>query len=42
MFRVYDAELDWVAFQRAGVVLLRYRCLEGPPQTGETVDAADL
>jgi dihydrofolate reductase len=26
----------------AGVVLLRYRCLEGPPQTGETVDAADL
>ena len=25
----------------AGVVLLRYRCLEGPPQTGETFDAAD-
>jgi hypothetical protein len=24
VFRVYDAELDWVAFQRAGVVLLRY------------------
>ncbi|HEX2079610.1 MAG TPA: hypothetical protein VHG08_17925 [Longimicrobium sp.] len=24
VFRVYDAELDWVAFQRSGVVLLRY------------------
>ncbi|HEU0299653.1 MAG TPA: hypothetical protein VFR37_09370 [Longimicrobium sp.] len=24
VFRVYDAELEWVAFQRVGVVLLRY------------------
>lgn len=44
VFRVYDAELEWVAFQRGGVVLLRYsEAYQGleeqlPADTSEPMD----